>query len=145
MSCLIDTNVLLRRLQPAHPMSGQAAHALQALRARGESLYLAAQNVVEFWGVVTRPVTMNGLGLSPVQAKLEVDELERLFAILPDAPGTYARWRHLVAAHAVSGRQVHDTHLVAAMLTHGVTRILTFNDADFARFGEVTALNPATV
>ena len=145
MSYLIDTNVILRRLQPAHPMSGQAAQALRSLHARGESLCVIPQNVIEFWGVATRPSTMNGLGLTPLQAEHEVAELERLFAVLPEFPGTFTRWRQLVCAHAVSGRQVHDAHLVAAMLTHGISHILTFNDDDFARYGEVTVVNPASV
>ena len=35
--------------------------------------------------------------------------------------------------------------LVAAMKTHGVNRILTFNVADFARFTGITVIDPVTV
>jgi predicted nucleic acid-binding protein len=35
------------------------------------------------------------------------------------------------------GRQVHDANIVATMLAHGETRLLTFNDADFRRFSSV--------
>jgi hypothetical protein len=31
-------------------------------------------------------------------------------------------------------RQVHDANIVASMLAHGETRLLTFNAADFTRF-----------
>jgi len=33
------------------------------------------------------------------------------------------------------GRQVHDANIVATMLTHGETELLTFNEVDFRRFG----------
>jgi predicted nucleic acid-binding protein len=37
----------------------------------------------------------------------------------------------------VGGRQVHDANIVATMLAHGETRLLTFNEADFRRFSSV--------
>ncbi len=39
-----------------------------------------------------------------------------------------------MVAYGVSGVQVHDAHLVAAMLANGITHILTFNAADFTRY-----------
>ena len=35
----------------------------------------------------------------------------------------------------VGGRQVHDANIVATMLAHGERRLLTFNVADFRRYG----------
>jgi hypothetical protein len=49
----------------------------------------------------------------------------------------------LVADKAVLGKKAHDARLVAAMLRHGVTHLLSFNAPDFARFQEVTAVDPA--
>jgi predicted nucleic acid-binding protein len=45
----------------------------------------------------------------------------------------------------VLGKNAHDTRLVAAMLVHGVTHLLTFNVTDFSRFPGLTVLDPATV
>ena len=52
----------------------------------------------------------------------------------------------LVIDYRVSGVQVHDARLVAAMLAHGVTHILTFNTADFARYAPegIVAVAPAS-
>ena len=51
----------------------------------------------------------------------------------------------LSAAVVVLGTQVYDARLVAAaMLAHGIDRILTFNVADFSRYG-VTVVHPAAV
>jgi predicted nucleic acid-binding protein len=48
----------------------------------------------------------------------------------------------LVVTHRVLGTQIYDTRLVAAMLARGIDRILTFNVADFSRYG-VAVLRPA--
>ena len=46
--------------------------------------------------------------------------------------------------HGVIGNQVYDARLVAAMMVHGVGRILTFNAADFTRY-PIEILDPAAV
>lgn len=50
-----------------------------------------------------------------------------------------------MTTHAVSGKNAHDARLVAAMLAHGLTHLLTFNDADFQRFTGITTVTPAAV
>ena len=41
----------------------------------------------------------------------------------------------LMFVDTVSGRQIHDANIVATMLAHGEHRLLTFNAADFRRYG----------
>ena len=45
-------------------------------------------------------------------------------------------------ACAVSGVQVHDARLVAAMRVHGLDRLLTLNVADFSRYPGIVAVHP---
>jgi hypothetical protein len=47
--------------------------------------------------------------------------------------------------HAVSGAQVHDARLVAAMHVHGVRHLLTLNVRDFARHLGITVVHPQTL
>jgi predicted nucleic acid-binding protein len=42
----------------------------------------------------------------------------------------------------VKGKQVHDAHIVAAKLTHGITRIGTRNSTDFERYGDLIQIEP---
>ena len=56
MSVLIDTNVLLRSVQPSHPMHGPAVRTVAALIRDGEAVLITPQIVAEFWNVATRPV-----------------------------------------------------------------------------------------
>jgi predicted nucleic acid-binding protein len=144
MSGLVDTNVRLRRIQPDHAQHGLAIDSVAKLLNAGEQVHFTFQNISEFWNVVTRPIAVNGLGLSPAFALTEVEKIERVLTLLPDSPASYAEWKRLVATHTVSGVNVHDVRLVALMNVHGVRRILTFNTGDFARF-DVEALHPSAV
>jgi predicted nucleic acid-binding protein len=43
----------------------------------------------------------------------------------------------------VSGKQIHDANIVAAMLTNGIDTLLTLNTADFKRYEDrITLLTP---
>ena len=64
-----------------------------------------------------------------------------LFRVLPEIP-LYDQWLSLVSNYRVSGKNVHDAQLVAAMVMHGVEQILTFNGADFTRYAEISVLDP---
>lgn len=146
MAALIDTNVLLRLLQPQHSQYSIAATAIAKLRAQKADLCIAPQNLVEFWVVATRPLPINGLGMSPLIITGEVRKLRgRLFRLLEGKPGVANAWEKLVGTHLVSGKLAHDAHLVAVMQVHSVTEILTFNGADFRRFPGITILDPAQV
>jgi len=105
------------------------------------------QNFVEFWNVATRPVDRNGLGLKPGDTDRLLHLVERLFPLLPDSPAVYPEWRRLVVSFGVAGVQVHDARIVAAMIVHNVSHILTFNTTDFVRYTamNIVAENPLTV
>jgi hypothetical protein len=99
----------------------------------------------EFWVVATRPLALNGLGFTVNQAAPELARLKRLFPLLLDSPAIYAEWERLVTVHQVAGKNAHDARIVAAMIIHGVTHLLTFNTNDFTRYPGITALDPAIV
>ena len=145
MLWVVDSNILLRLAEPAHAMHADALAASSALLGAGEIVHTLPQNIAEFWNVCTRPLDKNGLGLTPAQTDAEVTRLEMLFPVLLDNASIYAEWRQLVVKHAVSGVQVHDARIAAAIRTHGVTHLMTFNDKDFKRYQNITAMTPAEV
>lgn len=71
--------------------------------------------------------------------------MESLFTLLPDSSDIVTIWKQLIITYQVIGKQAHDTRLVAAMITHQIPQILTFNTADFNRFAEITAIDPRTI
>jgi predicted nucleic acid-binding protein len=142
---LSDTNILLRSSQPAHPMYQEAIDAVDELRRRGEQLCIMAQNLVEFRSVATRPPSVNGPGMSEADADTEIARLKHLFVVFADDSAILPEWERLVSAYGAAGKQNHDARLVAAMLAHGITTILTFNRDDFIRYTEITVLTPKDV
>lgn len=145
MSYVLDSNILLRMAQVSHPMHAEATQATTALLRQGETIHIIPQILYEFWSVATREVQFNGLGLSIPDAQSELARLKTIFLFLPDSPAIYPEWERLVTQHAVSGRDSHDTRIVAAMNVHGITHLLTFNKDDFKRFPSITVLLPSEV
>jgi len=142
---LVDTNILIRLIQPHHPLSRVAGDAITLLRSQNRRLCLVPQNLIEFWTVATRPIEVNGLGLSTVAARFEIERLEQFFVLLQETPAIYATWKRLVFAYQVSGKLTYDARLVAAMQVHGLTSVLTFNTLDFRRYDGVEAVDPRVV
>jgi predicted nucleic acid-binding protein len=145
MKVLLDSNILIRWLEPQHPDQILVQTAMdRILAASGEFCY-TLQNVSEFWNALTRPLDRNGYGLTPEEADLRVRAFEFRLTFLTDTPDVYLAWRRLLVEHAVRGVQVHDARLVASMLAHGVEKILTFNTRDFARYTQIEAIHPSQV
>jgi len=144
---LADTNVLLRFADRNHPLHPVVRAAVRKLRRDGHTLQVTSQNCVEFWNVATRPTTRNGFGLTPTETDRLLRLIERLFPLLLDTPRLYSEWRRLVVTFSVSGVQVHDARLVAAMKLNSVTHILIFNATDFTRYATegIVAVDPTTV
>jgi len=145
MRVLVDTNILLRSVQPNHPLCSQATHAVTKLIRQKDAVFFCPQNIAEFWNVATRPAERNGLGMSPEEALQEVSNIEKSLTLLPDVPAIYTAWKQIVAAHKVKGVKVYDARLAAVMSVYAVENVLTFNSVDFERFTNVRAIHPSSL
>jgi len=119
--------------------------AIDAILQRGAVLCYTSQNVAEFWNTCTRPLNRNGYGLTPAETDRRARLFEDNLRLLPDSLAVHQEWRRLLVIDNVSGAQVYDARLAAAMRVHGVKRILTFNERDFARYTDIEAVHPRTV
>lgn len=126
-------------------MRADARRALVTLRKQGEELCITPQNIIEFWAVATRTLADNGLGLTVDEAARETKKLERIFKLQPDTPTIFAEWEKLVIQHQVMGKPTHDARLVAAMMAHKMTHMLTFNTKDFKRFSGIIVVDPVSI
>lgn len=145
MPYLADTNIVVRWLLPHDPDYAAIRTAVLRLQARRDPVYVTPQVLVEFQALATRPAEANGLGMTTAEASRHAVRLEAVFPMLPDTPDIYPLWRALVDTYDVRGRQVYDARLVAVMLAHGVTHILTLNPSHFRRFTEITVVAPRDV
>jgi predicted nucleic acid-binding protein len=120
--CLVDSNILIRWVQPEDTNFPVVAAAIHQLEQMGVILCYVSQNLGEFWNALTRPIDRNGYGLTPEKTDRRAKEVEARFRILPDNPLVYQEWRKLLLDHSISGVQVHDARLVASMHVYGVKR-----------------------
>jgi len=145
LSYLVDTNILLRLVQPDSPEYGTIRQCTDRLWERGADLFYTSQNLAEFWNVCTRPADRNGFGFSVAETDERATLIEAKFSFAADSEATHQEWRKIVVAAGVSGIQVHDARMVAAMRVHGIANLLTLNGKDFRRFTGITVLSPDDV
>jgi transcriptional regulator with XRE-family HTH domain len=114
----------------------------------GGVLCYTSQNLGEFSECLHSSARPHGYDLSPQETDRRAKLLEEKLRLLSDSLAAHEEWRKLLVAHGhgVSGVQVHDARLDAAMRVHDVKRILrTFNDRDFVRYPDIQAVHPRTV
>jgi predicted nucleic acid-binding protein len=146
MPYLLDTGILLRLFDRAHPDFAAIRGAVRILKSRQEQLYTTQQNIAEFWNVSTRPSTARGgLGLAAAKLPPRVMFIERLCALLGCGPAAYLGWKQLVVNYGVTGASVHDARIVAVMLAHNIPNILTLNPQDFRRYPSITVVEPIDI
>ena len=118
---------------------------LNKLGRDGEKLVIVPQILVEFWVVATRPKSVNGLGLTIEETERELENLQKVFTLLPENAQVFDEWKTLAVKHKVSGKPTHNTRIVAAMMVHKIENILTLNPNDFKRFTEIKAVRQGDV
>jgi toxin-antitoxin system PIN domain toxin len=140
----LDTNVLVYALyadaehhRPARILLDQAEH-------DDIGFCLTPQILTEFYAVVTNPRRVTE-AKSPGEALDVIDTLLSLPGIiLLSVPiDIVAQWTRLLRQYPVTGADVFDVLLAATLRSHGVSRLYTFNRADFERFDDLHVLTPA--
>lgn len=139
---LADSNILLRLVKGDHPEYQLVRGAIRALGQKGMRPGYTLQNMTEFWNASTRPKERNGFGLTVEETERNAQDIERNFTFLADTEAVYLEWRRIVVQYEVSGVQVHDARLAAAMYAHGINEILTLNGSDFTRFAGIAIIDP---
>jgi predicted nucleic acid-binding protein len=137
----VDTNVLVYANVTSAPAHKSALETLTRFHRSGAPLWISRQVIREYVATLTRPQTFAIPDLATVIA--DVRFLLQHFHVADD---TAAVTDHLLTLNqevTVGGKQVHDANIVATMQANGVHLLLTFNAADFTRFGErITLVNP---
>lgn len=141
----IDTNILLRVSDSTSAMHQMAETAVEELLNQGHSLCITSQILIEFWAVATRPLNVNGLGWSVEKTRTEVEQLLEQFPLLEETEQIFSEWLNYVTTTKIIGKRTHDARLIAVMLVHGVTHILTFNVDDFKNTSGIVIVHPQEI
>ena len=129
----IDTNVLVYARTAGVAHHETARRLLDEVMTQGE-VAISRQVIREYLAVVTR-AQLRTEPLSMEQAWQDVEVLTTRFRVLDNNRVVLDNFRSLCMDVPVAGARVHDANIVATMLAHGVRRLLTFDRADFRRFG----------
>jgi predicted nucleic acid-binding protein len=137
---MLDTNVFLAATDEGRAEHDQALAIVNDWPARGVALYASGQIMREYLAVATRPADNNGLGLAMTDALANVRAFRDRTTLLAEDGKVADRLLALLDDTNCAGKQVHDANVVATMLVHGISTIVTINTGDFIRFGRQVRL-----
>ena len=137
----VDTNVLVYARVAGAPVHQPARDAIQRLYDAGAEIWISRQVPREYLAVLTRPQTF--AKSQPIEVLTEdVRLFERRFRVAKDGPEVMGQLLSLLQQIPVGGGQVHDANIIATMLAHDISRLLTHNVGDFARFARWITILP---
>lgn len=129
-----DTNVLICSRVSRTPNHHLARAMLERALQGPEPVRISRQVIREYLSGITRP-TWEG-HITPEDALSDVVMMLDTYEILEDGPVVTDTLIALCREVVVNSRQIHDANIVATMLAHGERRLMTFNAADFRRYGD---------
>ena len=141
-SYLLDTNIILRFANSQSLEYNLIQNTISEILLQGGQCFITSQVIIEFWVVATRPVNVNGLGWTVEQTTQAVQMLINQFDLLEETPDVFSIWLNLVTTYNISGKRTHDIHILAVMLAHNISHILTLNPKDFISVPEITIIHP---
>ena len=138
----IDTNILVyaRRAEAPHHVAAKALLTGLAEGTRPWALFWPC--VYEFLRVVTHPRVFD----PPTALGDAVDDIASLLASpsvvsVGEGPSHLSHLERMLDDDGLCGNLVHDAHIAALAVEHGVSEFLTA-DRDFTRFTKVRCRNP---
>ena len=138
----VDTNILVFAHREGTVYHRPAVELLRRLSTGRTPYALFWSSLYEFLRVVTHqrvfdPPSSTDEALDALASLLEPPPVR----VLSETPGHVEVLQQVLRGSRASGNLIHDAHLVALALEHGVHEILTL-DEDFRRFPQVSARNP---
>jgi predicted nucleic acid-binding protein len=98
--------------------------------------------LIEFWVVATRPIEVNGLGMTAEATDEAITDILTISAVADEPNDMATRWREMAVRYGPKGKICHDLRIVALASAHGIDEILTLNQGDLGRFAEVRSVGP---
>ena len=138
----VDTNILVYAHRQDSPWHAPARQCVKDL-AEGRAPWAIAWNCLrEFLAITTSPRIYNpptplGVALSQVEYWLQSPAL----VLLAEGPGYWDSLKGQATVARVAGAAIHDAHLAALCLEHGVAALWSA-DRDFTRFHHLKVVNP---
>ena len=134
---MVDTNVLIYSTVAGNPWHAAVRQWLVERQADGTVLCASPQVAREYLVALTRGEIF-ARSFTPQEALDAFATLRPSLEILIETEAAFERLLVLARRYSVRGKAVHDANIVATMQAHGVERLATYNEGDFARYTEIT-------
>jgi predicted nucleic acid-binding protein len=136
----LDTNILLTATDESRAHHVLARNMIASHQRIGLHLGISGQIIREYLVVATRAPEVNGLGMEPAEAIKNVQAFNERLLFFDETEAGSIRLRHLTNGYQLIGTRIHDANVVATMLSHGLSKLVTENRADFSVFSEVKTI-----
>lgn len=138
----LDTNILVYARRQETPYHRQAKRLLKKLAEGDEPWALPWPCIYEFLRVITHPRVFD----PPTDIDAALEDLESLIespslVLLGEGFAHAGHLRAAVKGGSATGNLIHDAHIAALVIEHGVSELWTA-DRDFARFPGLRSKNP---
>jgi uncharacterized protein len=130
---IVDTNVLVYALDADAPQHAARGPCSKPRADTPATLFVTPQILCEFYSIVTNPRRVPK-PRTAAEAMAAISSLLAFLHVLPVPAHAVDGLLALLRRHPVTGGDVFDLQIVAAMQANGVERIYTFNAVDFAVF-----------
>ena len=138
----LDTNILVHAHRRGTAHHSEALALLEGLSQGPAPYALFWPSLYEFLRVVTHHRVFDPPSTAAEGLEAIVDFLAPpVVRVLSETDRHLSVLDGVLQASRVTGNLIHDAHLVALALEHGVHEILTL-DGDFARFPQLASRNP---
>lgn len=138
----IDTNILVYAEMTNSPHHPRAYKLLNELAQGGAPWAIPWPCAYEFLRIITHPKLYH----PPVDTRIALQDLNSILAspslsMLAETPSHPGLLDRVVRQSGATGNLIHDAHIVALCLEHGVAELFTA-DRDFTRFSGIKISNP---
>jgi len=140
-ACFLDTNVLVYAASLRAPHHQRAVEELRRRYESKQDLWISRQVLREYLATLSRAQTYSNP--KPLRELVEdVRYFQNRFVVANEGPAVTEKLLELIEQTGTGGKQIHDANIVATMLVHGVSELLTNNPGDFARYSSVIRIIP---
>ena len=139
----VDTNVLISATDTSRVLHESSLRLLTSVPRSGGHLVWSGQIIREYLVVATRPIEVNGLGLTSDEALENTQRFATRMNFLEETHRVVQNLRELTATHRLIGRRIHDANIVATMMAAGISNCITADETDYGCFAQIKAVSPS--
>ena len=144
MRVLLDTSVMVAVLVAAHPAHARATRCFERYLSTRSALFMCAHSLAELFAVLTRMPTAPRIGPDLANRLIHENIDIAGIRIVPLEAADYTEVLDGMAKSGYSGGTIYDMLIVQAARKAAAKRIITLNEADFARLCKGGSLAVAT-